>query len=110
MHVTRNGDGVEFTPADDHHGVRPVRLHGREAGATDHLVVTRSEFSVGASVDPGPVSGETVYVLLAGQLTIEAAGQRATLSAGDSVHLPDGTVRALQTGDVPASVLVVRGQ
>ena len=110
MHVTRERAGARFTPGAAHHGVRPARLHGREAGATDHFVVTRSEFAAGASVDAGPVAGETVHVLLAGELAIEAAGQRATLSPGDSVCLADRTGRSLQAGSAPASVLVVRSR
>jgi quercetin dioxygenase-like cupin family protein len=110
VHVTRNGAGVRFAPNADHRGVRPLRLHGREAGATDHLVITRSEFAIGASVDPGPVSGETVYYLLSGELTIEADEQRVTLQPGDSVHLKDGTVRSLEAGSIAAGVLVVRAR
>jgi quercetin dioxygenase-like cupin family protein len=110
VHVTRNGAGVRFQPSADHRGVRPLRLHGREAGATDQLVITRSEFTVGASVDPGPVSGETVYYLLSGELTLEADGQQVTLQPGDSVLLKDGTVRSLETGSIAATVLVVRAQ
>lgn len=110
VHVTRQGAGVPFTPGPDHHGVTPQRLHGREAGQTDHLVVTRSEFAAGASIEAGPVPGETVYIVLAGALTLSAAGQTVTLTAGDSVHLPGGTVRAPQSGSSPASIVVVRTQ
>ncbi len=110
MHVTRRGTGVPFTPGADHHGVRPTRLHGREAGPTERLAATRSEFEAEGFVEAGPVSGETVYVLLTGQLTIEADGRRTALSAGDSVHLPSGTVRSLRAGGEPASLLVVRAQ
>lgn len=108
IRVTRAGAGVPFQPADDHHAVTPQRLHGREAGATDHLVVTRSEFAPGASVDSGPVAGETVYFLLAGQLTIQADGAETTLGPGDAAYLPDRAVRALRAGDAPATVLVAR--
>lgn len=110
MHVTRNGAGVSVTPGADHHGVRPLRLHGPEASETDHLVITRSEFAKGASVDAGAVAGETVYILLSGELTIDASGQRTTLAPGDSAHLQDGTVRSLLAGTAPASLLVVRAK
>lgn len=108
VHVTRAEAGVAFTPGSDHHGVSPRRLHGQEAGVTDHLAVTRSEFAPGSRVDAGPVSGETLYVVLSGELTIEAGGRRTALSRGDSVHLPRGTVRSLRAGEAPATVLVVR--
>ena len=110
IHITRHGAGVPFTPGPDHHGVTPQRLHGREAGETDHLVVTRSEFAAGASVEAGPVPGETVYIVQAGALTVSAAGRTVTLTAGDSIHLTGGTVRALQSASSPASVVVVRAQ
>lgn len=108
MHVTRDQAGVRFTPADDHHGVRPTRLHGQQASSTEHVVATRSDFDPGAFVEAGAVVGETIYFVLSGEMVIDADEERVRLGAGDSVHLADGTVRALQVGDTAASVLVVR--
>ena len=106
--VTRAGAGIAFPPAADHHGVTPVRLHGGEAGLTDHLVVGRSSFVTGARVDPGPVAADTVYLVLDGALDLVVDGERIALREGDSVHLPAGTVRAIRADAGPASVLVVR--
>ena len=108
VQVTRAGAGIPFSPAADHHGVTPVRLHGGEVGPTDHLVVGRSSFAPGARVDPGPVAADTVYLVLDGGLQLRVDGEPIALGAGDSVHLPAGTVRGLRADTGPATVLVVR--
>ena len=108
VQVTRSGEGVPFTPAADHIGVTPVRLHGGEAGPTDNLVVGRSTFAPGARVDLGPVAAETVYFVLEGALQLLVGGEPVDLGTGDSVHLHAGTVRGLRADAGPATVLVVR--
>jgi quercetin dioxygenase-like cupin family protein len=108
VHVARAGAGIPFTPAPDHHGVSPVRLHGGEAGPTDHLVIGRSSFAPGAKVDPGPVAADTVYVVLDGGLQLVVGDEPIALSTGDSVHLPAGTVRGIRADSGPATILVVR--
>jgi quercetin dioxygenase-like cupin family protein len=107
--VTRADAGIPFTPTDDHHGVRPVRLHGGAAGTTDLLTAGRSHFSSGARVDRGSVTGETLYIVVSGELALQIADQEISLlRAGDSAYLPKGTVRALRAGQDGATVLVVR--
>jgi mannose-6-phosphate isomerase-like protein (cupin superfamily) len=108
-HIARADGGVPVTPTADHHGVQPRRLHGGDAGPTERLVATRSRFDPGAWVDPGPVTGETLYVLLAGELSMEIADRESTvLNVGDSAYLPKGTVRSLRSGRTGATLLVVR--
>ena len=108
VHVARAGEGVPFTPGADHHGVTPLRLHGGEAGPTDHLVVGRSSYAPGARVDPGPVPADTVYLVLEGSIDLVADGERLTLGPGDSAHLPAGTVRSISVGVHASTTLVVR--
>lgn len=109
VHFTRAGGGVPVIPAADHHGVEPRRLHGADAGATERLIATCSRFAAGAWVDPGPVTGETLYVLLAGQLTIYLPDRQPTvLNTGDSAYLPKGAVRSIRAGQTAATLLVVR--
>lgn len=109
VHITRAGDGVPFTPTADHHGVQPVRLHGGDACPTERLTATRSQFAAGAWVDPGPMTAETLYVLLAGELTMEVPDRGPTeLITGDSAYLPKGAVRSLYAGKAGATLLVVR--
>ena len=107
--ITRADDGIPFIPADDHHGVHPVRLHGGAAGATERMSVGRSYFSPAARVDRGPVAGETLYVVVTGELNVQIADQESTpLRAGDSAYLPKGTARALQAGTDGATIIVIR--
>jgi quercetin dioxygenase-like cupin family protein len=109
VHIARSDGGVLVTPSADHHGVQPSRLHGGEASATERLIATRSRFDPGAWVDSGPVTGETLYVLLAGELTMEVADREPTaLNVGDSVYLPKGVVRSIRAGRTGATLLVVR--
>ena len=107
--ITRADAGIPFTPTDDHHGVHPVRLHGGAAGRTDLLTAGRSHFSSGARVDRGPVSGETLYIVVAGELALQIADEKTSLlRAGDSAYLPKGTLRALHAGQDGATILVIR--
>lgn len=107
--ITRADAGIPFTPAADHHGVHAVRLHGGVAGNTDLLTAGRSHFSAGARVDRGPVSGETLYVVVAGELALQIADQEISLlRVGDSAYLPKGTMRAIHAGQDGATILVIR--
>jgi quercetin dioxygenase-like cupin family protein len=55
------------------------------------------------------VTGETLYVLLAGELTMEFADREPTvLKVGDSAYLPRGAVRSIRAGRIGATLLVVR--
>lgn len=109
VRITRADEGLPFTPNGDHHGVYPVRLHGGAAGATDRLNAGRSHFTPGARVDRGPVTGETLYVVIDGELTLDVDDPGCSLlRAGDSVYLPKGTVRALRAGADGATILVIR--
>jgi len=107
--IARADAGIPFTPADDHHGVDAVRLHGGTAGATDQLTVGRSHFNPGARVDRGAVSGETLYIVVAGELALQIADEEAALlRVGDSAYLPKGTTRALHAGPDGAAIMVIR--
>lgn len=109
VRITRADEGLPFTPTDDHHGVYPVRLHGGAAGATDRLNAGRSHFTSGARVDRGPVTGETLYVVIDGELSLDVDRLGcALLRTGDSVYMPKGTMRALCAGPDGATILVVR--
>jgi quercetin dioxygenase-like cupin family protein len=49
-----------------------------------------------------------VYVVLSGELTLTAGGRSEVLRPGDSVHLPQGTVRSVvNRGTGPAELLVI---
>jgi uncharacterized cupin superfamily protein len=107
---------MRITPADAappydpplHQDVQAVRLQGHEAGPTDRFWVGRSRYLPGGRADKAPTAEETVYVVLDGELVLSTDGQDSTLQAGDSVHLPKGTVRSLENrSGQDASLLVV---
>ncbi|MET0455770.1 MAG: hypothetical protein ABW137_28340 [Mycobacterium sp.] len=55
------------------------------------------------------MTGETLYVLLAGELTMDVADREpAALNVGDSAYLPKGAVRSIRAGRTGATLLVVR--
>jgi uncharacterized cupin superfamily protein len=91
-----------------HQDVQAVRLQGHEAGPTSRFWVGRSRYLPGGRADEAPTAEETVYVVLDGELVLTADGQDSTLRAGDSAHLPQGTVRSLENrSEQDASLLVV---
>lgn len=97
-----------FPPLHEHVDAR--RLQGHEAGPTERFWVGVSVYHPDGSATTAPAAQETVYVVLDGelQLLVEADGIDETLYAGDSAHLPKGTVRSVtnRTG-IPARLLVV---
>jgi quercetin dioxygenase-like cupin family protein len=107
MRITR-ADGAPPYHPPLHHDVQAVRLQGHEAGPTGRFWVGRSRYLPGGRADEAPTVEETVYVVLDGELVVSSEGQTSTLRAGDSVHLPKGTVRRVEnTSGQDASLLVV---
>ena len=91
-----------------HQDVQAVRLQGHEAGPTSRFWVGRSRYLPGGRAQEAPTAEETVYVVLDGELVLSTDGQDSTIRAGDSVHLPKGTVRSLENrSGKDASLLVV---
>jgi quercetin dioxygenase-like cupin family protein len=106
MRITRADAAPPYHPPL-HHDVQAVRLQGHEAGPTGRFWVGRSVYPPGGRADEAPTAEETVYVVLDGELVLNAEGQTATLSAGDSVHLPKGTVRSVENGSGQDATLLV---
>jgi quercetin dioxygenase-like cupin family protein len=93
--------------APGHVDVDAVRLQGREAGPTDHFWVGLSVYRPGGVAQQSVAREETVYVVLEGEVTVTVDDQETALGAGDSVHLPRGTLRAVENrSDQPARLLV----
>jgi quercetin dioxygenase-like cupin family protein len=106
MRVTRAAEAPAYD-APLHRGVSTWRLQGHEAGPTERFWVGLSCYEPGGGADEAPAQEETVYVVLAGKLTVTSGGEQATLGRHDSVHLPRGQVRSIHnhTGE-PAALLV----
>jgi quercetin dioxygenase-like cupin family protein len=105
--ITRAGEAPPYHPPL-HDGVDAVRLQGLEAGPTERFWVGLSVYHPGGAAQQSPTAQETVYVVLDGSLVLTVDGASSDLRAGDSVHLPQGTVRSVENrGDAPARLLVV---
>jgi len=98
MNVTRFDDAPEYV-APNHHGMRCLRLQGREAGPAEQLWLGVSIIAPGGhtSLDASPI--EKHYVVLAGELCIvsELAGEvhEARLAPNDSCRIAPGEKRQL---------------
>lgn len=102
----RIGDAATFQPGG-HTGVFPVRLVG--TAPDEPISVVLSSYEPGAHAEWSPVALDTVYVLLAGRLTISLDNEQIELACLDSVFLPAGCVRAVDNFTAePASMLVIR--
>lgn len=105
--ITRSDEAPEYHPPL-HTGVHARRLQGHEAGSTERFWVGMSTYPPGSSAETSAAAQETVYVVLAGTLLLSAEDEDHELHAGDSVHLPRGTVRSVTNiSDDDAQLLVV---
>jgi len=109
MRVTRHADAPGHVgPA--HHGVATLRLQGHEAGPTERFWVGLSYYLPGGGADENPTGEETVYVVLDGELVVQADGREEVIGTHDSVHLPQGTRRRVDNRSArPATLLVIIG-
>lgn len=105
--VVRAADAPAYHPPR-HTGVDAVRLQGLEAGPTERFWVGLSTYPPGSAAETSPAAEETVYVVLEGRLRLTTEDGVEELVEGDSVHLPQGTVRSVvNAADAPARLLVV---
>jgi quercetin dioxygenase-like cupin family protein len=110
--ITRAADAPAYSPPL-HEDVAAVRLQGHEAGPTRAFWVGRTSYPSGSRALTSATAEETVYVCLGGDLTLTVTAEDGTTSttllhAGDSVHLPKGTVRSVvNEADARADLLVV---
>jgi uncharacterized cupin superfamily protein len=106
--ITRADAAPPYSPPL-HSGVDACRLQGLEAGPTERFWVGLSVYSPGGAASLSPTAQETVYVVLEGELelAVPAEDVRETLRPGDSVHLPQGTVRSVTNVSGAAARLLV---
>jgi quercetin dioxygenase-like cupin family protein len=109
MRVTRHAAAPGYVAAA-HHGVATLRLQGHEAGPTERFWVGLSYYLPGGGAAESAAGEETVYVVLDGELVVQAGGREETIGPYDSVHLPKGTLRRVDNRSArPATLLVVIG-
>ncbi|MEC3978032.1 cupin domain-containing protein [Amycolatopsis sp. H20-H5] len=108
MQVHRLADAELFDPPG-HRGVGPVRLLGGADAPATGVTVTLSHYLPGGEADMAPQPADTVYVIVAGALTMISEGVEETLHPYDCVHFTAGTLRrVLNRTPLPASMLVIR--
>ena len=107
MLVKRFGDAQPYT-APNHFDMRAVRLQGFEAGGPTKSWVGLSHFLPGGGAGPDSSPLEKVYVVIAGEVTVRAAGQEVKLGPLDSCFIPGDEVREVKNlGNAVATMLVV---
>jgi quercetin dioxygenase-like cupin family protein len=108
MQITRFADAPRYD-APKHFDMRSLRLQGFELSASKFAWVGLSHFlpQGGAEMDAGPL--EKIYVVLAGEVTIELGdGTLHILKPLDSCHIPGGEARSIRNqGNAIATMLVV---
>lgn len=106
MNVTRVSEAAPYT-APLHHGVCTMRLQGHEAGCTERFWVGVSLYRPGGKAEQAPVREETIYVVLDGELVIDADGIETVLNRLDSVHFSGGEVRSIRNLSDREALLLV---
>jgi quercetin dioxygenase-like cupin family protein len=108
MQITRFADAQRYN-APKHFDMRSLRLQGFDVSASKFAWVGLSHFlpQGGAEMDVGPL--EKIYVVLAGEVTIELGdGTLHVLKPLDSCHIPGGESRSIRNqGNDIATMLVV---
>lgn len=108
MRITRLADATPFAPPG-HRGVAPLRLQGGETAPTEDVTVVLSHYLPRGEAEMAVQVIETVYVVVAGELTMVSDGVEETLRPFDSVHFSAGTSRqVVNRTPLPASMLVIR--
>ena len=95
MHIKRFSDAESYD-APNHWGVKGLRLQGFEDGGPENQWVGLSKFAPGGGAGPDSTPFEKVYVVLEGEMTIEADGAETVLGAMDSCTIPPDEVRRIE--------------
>lgn len=107
MHVTRFDAAQAYEAPADHHGMRCLRLQGREAGPADAAWIALNHILPGGGTGLTASPVEKFYVVLDGVLTVRTEDGEATLGPWDSVRIAANEKRALENRtNRPVSVLL----
>ncbi|MEK1895508.1 MAG: cupin domain-containing protein [Rhizobium sp.] len=106
MQVTRYNEAPPYEAAE-HYDMRCLRLQGKEATATDMIWIGLSHLLPGGHTSLKDAPVEKIYIVVAGQVTIETPNGEVTLGYLDSCRLGPGEARALvNRTNSPATVLL----
>lgn len=106
MQVTRYQEAKPYEAAE-HYDMRCLRLQGKEATDTDTIWIGLSHLLPGGRTSLKDATVEKIYIVVAGEVTIETLSATVTLGYLDSCRLAPGEARALSNRtNAPASVLL----
>lgn len=107
MQVTRYAAAKPYE-APEHYDMRCLRLQGKEATATDTVWVGLSHLLPGGHTSLKDAAVEKIYIVVAGEVTVETPAETVTLGVLDSCRLAPGEARVLYNrSNNPASILLV---
>ena len=106
MQVTRYSEAKPYE-APEHYDMRCLRLQGKEATATDTMWIGLSHLLPGGRTSLKAAAVEKIYIVVAGEVTVETADAAVTLGVLDSCRLAPGEARVLvNRTNAPASILL----
>lgn len=99
---------VKSYAAPGHFGMTAMRLHGREETGASKFWMGLSHFLPGGGAELAAPSGEKVYYVLDGEVTIKSRTEEIILRKNDMIHIEPGEAREiLNQTNLPASMLVI---
>lgn len=106
MQVTRYSTAKPYE-APEHFDMHCLRLQGKEATQTDTMWIGLSHLLPGGHTSLKGSAVEKIYIVIAGEVTIETEIETITLGPLDSCRLAPGEARALSNRtNAPASILL----
>jgi uncharacterized cupin superfamily protein len=106
MQITRYAEAKPYE-APEHYDMRCLRLQGKEATQTDVIWVGLSHLLPGGRTSLKDAAVEKIYVVVAGEVTVETPTESVSLGFLDSCRLAPGEARALvNRTNAPASILL----
>lgn len=106
MQVTRYLEAKSYE-AVEHYDMHCLRLQGKEATQTDTIWIGLSHLLPGGRTSLKDAAVEKIYIVVAGEVTVETPEATVTLGYLDSCRLAPGEARALSNRtNAPASILL----
>ncbi len=106
MQVTRYQEAKPYEAAE-HYDMRCLRLQGKEATETDTIWIGLSHLLPGGHTSLKDAAVEKIYIVIAGEVTVETPTETTTLGYLDSCRLAPGEARALvNRTNEPATILL----
>lgn len=106
MQVTRYDLARPYV-APEHYDMCCLRLQGKEATETDRIWIGLSHLLPGGRTSLKAAEVEKIYIVVAGEVTVETPTETVTLGPLDSCRLAPGEARALvNRTNAPASILL----